>query len=314
MASNYTHNKASNSSWIFRCIGSSLRLRRPCGEKKSGSYQSYDVGRRKQSRSSQAICIPRVDLNGALLLARFFAIFFNCLKDNIINIYAWTGSQVVLSWLSSPPRNWKPFVTNRTSEIMDIIPCKKWRYVPLKENPADLGSRGMSPKDLSDCSLWWEEPQWLTTEEACPNQPTVNYKRFMQHCNDGKNKKRSRGIMKPLTTREIIVASNMEIKWHTISPLSPHVGGLWEAGVKSVKFHLKRVVGSTNLSFEEFYTLLTPIEAVLSSRPLVRLADNDIDSLNVLTPSHFLVGEEIKGSPETVEESKLTLNGRWDII
>ncbi|GFX81277.1 integrase catalytic domain-containing protein [Trichonephila clavipes] len=101
----------------------------------------------------------------------------------------------------------------------------------------------------------------------------------------------------------------LEIEWHTIPPLSPHFGGLWEAGVKSVKFHLKRVVGSINLTFEEFYTLLTQIEAVLNSRPLVRLVDNDIDSLNVLTPSHFLVGEEIIGPPETVEESKLTLKG-----
>ncbi|GFY66743.1 uncharacterized protein TNIN_155131 [Trichonephila inaurata madagascariensis] len=60
---------------------------------------------------------------------------------------------VVLSWLSSPPRNWKPFVANRTSEILGIIPCKQWRYVPSKENPADLGSRGMSPNDLPDCNL-----------------------------------------------------------------------------------------------------------------------------------------------------------------
>ncbi|GFU70430.1 uncharacterized protein TNCV_3442471 [Trichonephila clavipes] len=44
-----------------------------------------------------------------------------------------------------------------------------------------------------------------------------------------------------------------------------------------------------------------------------RLADNDMDSLKVLTPSHFLVEEEIKGPPETVEESKLTLKGRCDI-
>ncbi|GFX75488.1 integrase catalytic domain-containing protein [Trichonephila clavipes] len=93
----------------------------------------------------------------------------------------------------------------------------------------------------------------------------------------------------------------MEIEWHTVPPLSPHFGGLWEAGVKLVKFHLKRVVGSINLTFEEFYTLLTQIEAVLNSRQLRRLVDNDIDSLNVLTPSHFLVDEEVIGPPETVE-------------
>ncbi|GFX07845.1 DUF5641 domain-containing protein [Trichonephila clavipes] len=106
----------------------------------------------------------------------------------------------------------------------------------------------------------------------------------------------------------------LEFLNHTIPPLSPHFGRLWEAGVKSVKFHLKRVMGSTNLTFEEFYTLLTQIEAVLNSRLLVRLAHNDIDSLSVLTASHFLVGEEIKGPPETVEESKLALKGRWDTV
>ncbi|GFV80022.1 DUF1758 domain-containing protein [Trichonephila clavipes] len=73
--------------------------------------------------------------------------------------------KVVLSWLSSPPRNWKPFVANKTYEILYIIPFKQWRYVRSKENPADLGSRGMSPKDLLDCSLWWEGPQWLPNEE-----------------------------------------------------------------------------------------------------------------------------------------------------
>ncbi|GFS54767.1 DUF1758 domain-containing protein [Trichonephila clavipes] len=37
-----------------KCIGSSLHLCRLCGAKKSGNYQSCDVGRKKQSRSSQA--------------------------------------------------------------------------------------------------------------------------------------------------------------------------------------------------------------------------------------------------------------------
>ncbi|GFS60543.1 DUF1758 domain-containing protein [Nephila pilipes] len=50
-------------------------------------------------------------------------------------------SQVVLSWLSSPPHNWKPFIANRTSEILDCIPQNLWRYVPTKENSTDIGSR-----------------------------------------------------------------------------------------------------------------------------------------------------------------------------
>ncbi|GFW24350.1 integrase catalytic domain-containing protein [Trichonephila clavipes] len=109
--------------------------------------------------------------------------------------------------------------------------------------------------------------------------------------------------------------SQVNIKWHFSPPLSPHFGGLWEAGVKSIKYHLKSVIGSTNLTFEEFSTLLTQVEAILNSRPLVSLdCDNDPDSLNILTPSHFLIGEVITSSPEPTNDDKLSLRSRWDIV
>jgi len=41
-----------------------------------------------------------------------------------------------------------------------------------------------------------------------------------------------------------------------IPPYSPHMGGLWEAVVKSMKFHLRRVVGNAKLTYEEFNALL----------------------------------------------------------
>ena len=58
------------------------------------------------------------------------------------------------------------------------------------------------------------------------------------------------------------------IEWRFNPPAAPHFGGLWEAAVKSTKYHLRRVVGDQHLTFEEMTTLLTQIEACLNSRPL----------------------------------------------
>ena len=96
--------------------------------------------------------------------------------------------------------------------------------------------------------------------------------------------------------------------------MSSHFGRLWEAVVKSVKFHLKRVIEISNLTYEKFPTLLTQIEAILYSRPLLKVSDdNDVNNLSTLTPSHFLIGE-VTTPPEIVEEDKIFLRSRWDII
>lgn len=73
---------------------------------------------------------------------------------------------------------------------------------------------------------------------------------------------------------------------------SPHFGGKWEAGIKSVKFHLWRVVWEALLTYEEMNTLLTQIETTLNSRPLCSLTD-DPEDLNALTLGHFLMGSAL---------------------
>ncbi|XP_029178457.1 uncharacterized protein LOC114946196 [Nylanderia fulva] len=55
------------------------------------------------------------------------------------------------------------------------------------------------------------------------------------------------------------------ITWHFMPPSAPHFGGLWEAGVRSVKHHLRRVIGAHTLTFEEFSTVLCNVEACLNS-------------------------------------------------
>ncbi|GBM45351.1 hypothetical protein AVEN_172970-1 [Araneus ventricosus] len=104
------------------------------------------------------------------------------------------------------------------------------------------------------------------------------------------------------------------IKWHFNPPATPHFGGLWEAGVKSLKGHLKRVVGNTILTHEEFFTLVTQVEAVLNSRPLCPLSEDPNDDL-ALTPAHFLVGTSLTSLPEPYfKETPMNRLSRWELV
>ncbi|GFT94630.1 integrase catalytic domain-containing protein [Trichonephila clavipes] len=271
--------------------------------------------------------------------------------------------------------------------------------VPRWENPADIASRGIDPKCLPDCKLWWQGPPWLRLEtsswpkaesscdeasdEVKAEQKSVSIfnlfthtsndvihglfehyssltkiirifaycQRFIKNCKKiasqgssissshinttsltfSETKTAEETIIRwvqatkavhieavgDLTTDSFIAAlrrfsarrgaprhiysdngtnfvgsrrkldeirklwlslptneaisyylSKSSMDWHFIPPSSPHFGGIWESGIRSVKFHLKRVLGETILTFEELTTLLTQIEGVLNSRPL----------------------------------------------
>jgi len=91
--------------------------------------------------------------------------------------------------------------------------------------------------------------------------------------------------------------ANKGINFHFNPPYSPHHGGLWEAGVKSMKYHLKRVIEDRKLSIEEFVTLLSQVEASLNSRPLTPLS-SDPNDYGILTPGHFLTGDSLTSLPQ----------------
>ena len=52
-----------------------------------------------------------------------------------------------------------------------------------------------------------------------------------------------------------------QVTWNTIPERAPHFGGLWESAVRSMKYHLKRVVGSQVLTYEELQTVTCQVEA-----------------------------------------------------
>lgn len=108
--------------------------------------------------------------------------------------------------------------------------------------------------------------------------------------------------------------ANRNVQWHFIPHRSPHFGGLWEAGIKSMKKHLHRVLGTTMLTYEEITTVLASIEASMNSRPLTPLTE-DVNDLTALTPGHFLIGRELLAIPNEdytdIAPNRLT---KWKLL
>lgn len=101
--------------------------------------------------------------------------------------------------------------------------------------------------------------------------------------------------------------------WHFIPPRAPNFGGLWEAGIRSTKFHIRRAIGDATLTYEEMSTLLSQIEACLNSRP-ISIMSTEVGDPSPLTPGHFLIGEALVTIPEiNYETSTVSTLKRWHL-
>lgn len=108
--------------------------------------------------------------------------------------------------------------------------------------------------------------------------------------------------------------TKQNISFHFAPAGSPHHNGLAEAAVKSVKFHLKRAMGESILTFEELTTVLYQIEAAVNSRPLCALSSDPNDT-TPLTPAHFLIGRSMYAIPgEDYTETNINWLSRWQLV
>ena len=148
--------------------------------------------------------------------------------------------------------------------------------------------------DLST-SLFLETFQRFIARRGKPSHVySDNGRNFLGACNELKD------LGRFLQSNCNLLAESSEnssgIKWHFIPAYAPHQGGLWEAGVKAAKFHIKRVLLGRLLTFENLYTVITQIESILNSRPLTPMS-SDPNDLEALTPSHFLIGRSLQAIP-----------------
>ena len=106
--------------------------------------------------------IPRKELQAAVLASKVVPTLKAVWPD--LPITLWTDSQNCLAWIQSDSRQYKPYINNRVSAILDNTRPEQWRWVDTANNPADIASRGMELEQLKDCDLWWKGPLFLRDE------------------------------------------------------------------------------------------------------------------------------------------------------
>jgi hypothetical protein len=110
--------------------------------------------------------IPRLELLGCLALSR---IYDTCRKKldfaNVseANKFLWFDSTTVLSWITTPPKEFRPFVSARVAEIQETVGTNDFHYNRSSFNPADGLTRGIELVQLEE---WLTGPLFLTTPES----------------------------------------------------------------------------------------------------------------------------------------------------
>ena len=118
--------------------------------------------------------IPRLELLSSLLASRLTESVKKAMSEvkSINSTTYWSDSTVVLSWIRNSNKEYKQFVENRLQEIRKLAPSKLWKYVPTKQNPANIASRGTTATQLVENKMWWNGPEFLVkSNEHWPSQP-----------------------------------------------------------------------------------------------------------------------------------------------
>ena len=183
-----------------------------------------------------------------------------------------------------------PLYVSKTDDAPDAISSKK-TYVCLYTCASTRAIHLELTPDLTVPSFLRSFRRFVSLFGLPATLISDNAKTFKSASREVKNIIRSTEVQRHLT--------DQGVNWQFIIERAPWWGGFWERMVRTVKRVLKRVIGRSNLNYDELYTILTEVESIVNDRPITYVYD-DMESISyALSPSLLVYGRKLANTPNS---------------
>lgn len=130
----------------------------------TGGFNAQFIAAKSRVAPLKKLTIPRLELQGAVLASRLGKTILKESRLKFDKSVFFLDSKIVLAWICSETRRFKPFVSVRIGEIQDNSDPAQWRHVPGEQNVADDVSRGIPVESLA--GRWQYGPDFLRLPES----------------------------------------------------------------------------------------------------------------------------------------------------
>jgi hypothetical protein len=197
---------------------------------------SFLYGKSRVRPLRGGITVPKLELSAATVLVSISCMLIAELEHDlrIDEVFFWSDSMIVLSFLKATEKRQDKFVANRVARILEGSTAEQWHHVASKNNPADLASRGMDAHQGEKIDRWLNGPA------------------FLHECSDGwsfdKDTLQQEKIVGAIEVRTNDFWMSLIEKYSTWTRLVRIVGRLYEVAKKWKKFRRMNLTSGGTVS------------------------------------------------------------------